>query len=242
MRCEEWPPLDPEKQAMLDRGARLSRVAIPIAQVGLVRLAVTSIFCRSGRVAEGLAGAAGNGGRHVLSRIKSEVGKMPAEVWPIVAAHWSRPGFYAGLRSHMAAVPDTVREMHNAEPICGIPVVLLTPATSPPLSEDCLLRIGDNVSQLIARESAHWIHLDEPQLVIDSIRQMVNAASSRPLQSLAEGCPCIVQELALPLLTPQSATPPAPSQSLPPDTRSSAASRPGSRYTIACRSAHARTG
>lgn len=177
MRCEEWPPLDPAKQAMLDRGTKLSNYAIPIAQLGLARLAVTSLLCRSGRMAERLAGAAGDGGKHVLGRIKGEVCKMPKEVWPIVAAHWSRPGFYAGMRSHVKAVPDTVREMQDAEPIRGIPVLLLTPGKSSPLSEGCLQRIGDNVQQMIAPESAHWIHLDEPQLVIDSIREFVMTAA-----------------------------------------------------------------
>jgi len=184
MRCEEWPPLDPAKQAMLDRGTKLSNYAIPIAQVGLARLAVTSLLCRSGRIAERLAGAAGDGGLHVLGRIKGEVGKMPKEVWPIVAAHWSRPGFYAGMRSHVEAVPDTVREMQDAEPIRGIPVTLLTPGKSSPLSEDCLRRIGDNVRQLIAPESAHWIHLDEPQLVIDSIRKFVMAAAPEEIAAV----------------------------------------------------------
>jgi len=88
MRCEEWPPMDPAKQATLDRGCRLSGFAITIAQLGLARLAVTSLLCRSGRIADQLAGAAGEGGLHVLGRIKGEVGKMPREVWPIVAAHW----------------------------------------------------------------------------------------------------------------------------------------------------------
>ncbi len=177
MRCEEWPPLDPAKQAMLDRGRRLSNFAIPIARLGLARLAVTSLLCRSGNVAERLAGAAGDGGKHVLGRIKGEVGKMPREIWPVVAAHWSRPGYYAGMRSHVEAVPDAVREMHDAEPIRGIPVLLLTPGKSEPLSEDCLRQIGDNVQQMIAHESAHWIHLDEPQLVIDTIKEIVMAAA-----------------------------------------------------------------
>jgi pimeloyl-ACP methyl ester carboxylesterase len=128
-------------------------------------------------VAERLAGAAGDGGKHVLGRIKGEVGKMPREIWPVVAAHWSRPGYYAGMRSHVEAVPEAVREMHDAEPIRGIPVLLLTPGKSEPLSEDCLCRIGDNVQQMIAHESAHWIHLDEPQLVIDTIKQIVMAAA-----------------------------------------------------------------
>lgn len=177
MRCEEWPPLNPGKQSEVDRGKRLSGFAVPIARCGLARLAVTSLLCRGGRVADKLAGVAGEGGRHVLGRVTKEVGKMPAEVWPIVAAHWSRPGFYAGMRSHVAAVPDTVREMQDAEPIHGIPVVVLTPGKSIPLSKTCLDRIGDNAQQVIAPRSAHWIHLDEPDLVIDSIREMVIAAT-----------------------------------------------------------------
>jgi pimeloyl-ACP methyl ester carboxylesterase len=115
---------------------------------------------------------------HVLGRIKGEVSKMPREVWPIVAAHWSRPSYYAGMRSHVAAVPDTVQEMYDAEPIRGIPVLLLTPGKASPLSDDCLLKIGDTVKQVIALSSAHWIHLDEPDLVIQSIRDMVMAATA----------------------------------------------------------------
>ena len=114
MRIEEWPPLDPSKQFMVDRGKRLTRCAIPIARFGLARLAVTSLLCRSGGISRWLAGAAGDGGRHVLGRITDEVGKLPQEVWPIVAAHWSRPEYYEGMYSHVVAVPDTVREMQDA--------------------------------------------------------------------------------------------------------------------------------
>jgi pimeloyl-ACP methyl ester carboxylesterase len=34
------------------------------------------------------------------------------------------------------------------------------------------------VQQVIAPASAHWIHLDEPDLVINSIREMVTAVNS----------------------------------------------------------------
>lgn len=177
MRCEEWPPLNPAKQSMIDRGRRLSLYAIPIAHFGLARLAVTSLLCRSGRLSGHLAGAAGNGGRHVLKRVTEEVGKMPREVWPIVAAHWSRPGYYTGMRQHVEAVPETVREMQDTDPILEIPVTVLTPGSSTPLSAKCLDKIGNNVRQVIAADSAHWIHLDEPDLVVDSIREMVTATT-----------------------------------------------------------------
>lgn len=176
MRCDEWPPLNPAKQSMIDRGKKLSGYAIPIAQFGLARLAVTSLLCRSGRLSGQLADAAGAGGRHVLKRVTEEVGKMPKEVWPVVAAHWSRPSYYLGMQRHVEAVPETVREMKDAEPILDIPVLVLTPGRSTPLSAACLEQIGNNVRQVIAMESAHWIHLDEPALVVDSIREMVMAA------------------------------------------------------------------
>jgi len=176
MRIEEWPPLDPAKQAHVDRGARLTGYAIPIARFGLARLAVTSLLCRSGKFCSFLSRAAGDSGRHVLGRIEGEVNKMPREVRPVVAAHWSRPSFYTGMCSHLAAVPDTVREMASGDPIRAIPVLVLTPGKSAPLCENGLSCIGDNVRQVIAPESAHWIHLDEPDLVICSIREMVLAA------------------------------------------------------------------
>ncbi|MGD0800529.1 MAG: alpha/beta hydrolase [Terracidiphilus sp.] len=177
MRCDEWPPLCPSKQCEIDRGKKLSRFAIPIARVGIARLAVTSLFLHSGRTAQRLAGAAGNGGQHVLDRIKNEVGKMPHEVWPIVASHWSRPAYYVGMRNHVLAVPDTVREMQNAEPIREIPVLVLTPGKSTPLSDEDLGRIGNSVQQIIVPQCAHWIHLDQPELVINSIRKMAMAAT-----------------------------------------------------------------
>jgi len=176
MRCEEWPPLDPAKQSQIDLGRKLIRYSLPVAHCGMTRLLVSLLFRRAGRISDQIAVAAGRHPRHVLGRIKTEVRKMPRAVWPAVAAHWSRPEFYAGLRRHIQSIPDTVKEMHEAEPIANIPVTVLTPRNASPLAHDQLQRIGDCTQQVIAPHSEHWIHLDEPELVIDSIRNMVNAA------------------------------------------------------------------
>jgi pimeloyl-ACP methyl ester carboxylesterase len=178
MRCDQWPPLDPTKQSQLDLGRRLIRFAMPVASCGLARLLVSLLFCRASHVSDQIVGAAGAHKLHVLTRIKTEVGKMPRKVWPAVAAHWSRPGFYAGIRSHIVSIPATVTEMDAVPPIHEIPVTVLTPGNAAPLSQEQLNRIGDSIHQVIARESEHWIHLDEPDLVIDSIRAMVAATVS----------------------------------------------------------------
>jgi pimeloyl-ACP methyl ester carboxylesterase len=174
MRVEDWPPVNETQRAMLVRGTRMAGFGIPVARFGLARLATTSLLCRSGKLSRAFSRAtAKHGGLLVLERITCEVGKMPRAVWPIVAAHWSRPEFYRGLVAHLDAVPASVAEMHGAQSVEGVPVVLLTPGNAKPFSGDDLRRIGPGARQVIARKSGHWIHLDEPELVVDTIRRMV---------------------------------------------------------------------
>ena len=183
MRTEEWPPESDVQAPMLARGVRLTEIAVPIARFGLARLATTSLLCRSGKASRFFSRAAGAGGAHVLDRVMCEVGKMPRAVWPIVAAHWSTPKFYRGLAAHVSAVPATVREMHGAAPIDEIPVLLLTAGSAEPLSAERLRRIGRETRQVIAEKSGHWVHLDEPELVLDAIRGMVEDARARMAES-----------------------------------------------------------
>jgi len=186
MRCEEWPPVNAAKQAVLDRGVRLTGYAIWIARVGLARLAVTSLLCRSGRMSRWLTEVGGDGARHVMGRVDDEIGKVPREAWPVMAAHWSKPKFYAGLRAHLTAIPETAREMSEAEPIRRIPVLVLTPDQSTPSSDECLRAIGEDARQAVVAKSAHWVHLDRPEMVIEAIREMVETAkAASPTQTVS---------------------------------------------------------
>jgi len=183
MRCEEWPPLNPAGHSQINTGKKMLRYAIPVTRSGIARLGVSLLFCRARKLSRQIAGVAVPNAHHVLSRITTEVGKMPREVWPAVASHWSRPDFYAGLRSHIVAIPDTVREMHVAEPIRSVPVTVLTPASATPLTDNQLDHIGERVSQVFAANSDHWIHLDEPDLVINSIHDLVTSAVTQSVMS-----------------------------------------------------------
>lgn len=176
MRCEEYPPFNPGMLANLTLGSRLCAIAVPIARFGVARLGLGSLICGSGSVADKLSSIAGENCRYVLRRIKGEVAKMPAESRPELVALWSRPSFYAEMRASLQAIPEIVTEMRNASPIRGIPVVILTPGRAAPLSDEALRCIGDEARQVIASDSQHWIHFDEPDLVIRSILEMVKIA------------------------------------------------------------------
>ena len=104
---------------------------------------------------------------------------MPEKVWALVAPTWSKPAFFRGMTAHIKGVPGTVVEMLNATPIVGRPVVLLTPGLAKAISNEELRKIGPEAGQLFAEKSGHWVHLDEPELVVEQIRKMIAIARFR---------------------------------------------------------------
>jgi pimeloyl-ACP methyl ester carboxylesterase len=126
-----------------------------------------------------MAGATGDGGRHVLGRVTGELSKMPVEILPCIAACWSRADFYRGMRFHIESVPETVREMCIANPIDRTPVLVLTPEQSTPLNSLEIAAIGTHVLQRIVPHSGHWVHLDQPGFVIQAILEFVTTHKSQ---------------------------------------------------------------
>lgn len=177
MRTHEWPPVNADRFATVERAHRLSGCGAALARLGLARLAARSHLCCSARLSRFLVRMAGAKGEYLVRRLNTEIGKMPPHVRPSIAAHWSAPGFYRGFSAHLRSVSDTVREMHDPEPIRETPVVVLTPVTAVPLSDCEMQKFGPRSRQIIAEQSEHWIHLDEPQLVIRTILEMVVATA-----------------------------------------------------------------
>lgn len=188
MRTDEWPPVDESQRRLLNRGVQLTQWGVLVAYSGLARLTTTSFFRRSGRFTNLFTRA--TGGHNVLERITSELYKMPPTVWPIVAAHWSSPAFFRGMTAHIKGVPGTVTEMLNATPIVRMPVVLLTPGHPKAISDEDLRKIGPDAEQVIAEKSGHWVHLDEPELVIAHIRHMMTRVKAETT------CEQVMQESA----------------------------------------------
>jgi pimeloyl-ACP methyl ester carboxylesterase len=177
MRTDEWPPVNAARRGTVERAQRLTGHGVNLARFGMARLAARSHLCRSAKFSGFLLRLAGSQGKYLAGRLDTEIGKMPAHVRPSIAAHWSAPRFYRGLIAHIRAVPAAVEEMHDAEPIRDVPVVVVTPGSSSPIAD--MEKYGSLSRQIVARESQHWVHLDEPELVARTILEMVAHAGSQ---------------------------------------------------------------
>ena len=179
MRPADWPPLNEAGKQPLKTAIKLVRVGEIAARIGAARLFMRSVLLGSGRVARALCRLGGEPAKTLMDRMLCEVGKMPGEVWPSVVANWSRPRFFRTLEAYLRAVPETVTAAHKALPL-DLEVAVLTPVSATALSEAELGAISRKARQIIAPRSAHWVHLDEPELVLAAIQEM---AALSPLVS-----------------------------------------------------------
>lgn len=165
VRPEEWHPLSAEQRNTLARGVRLSRRGAMLARTGIVGWCLRSLLAGSRWLPKAVGGAASGRGLTVMERIAGEVGKLPRDVWPMVADHWSNPKSFLGMAAHFESLPDSAREVSECSPLDGVPVIILTPEGKPSLNG-----VGANVRHVVAERSGHWIHLDRPELVVEAVR------------------------------------------------------------------------
>ena len=112
-----------------------------------------------------------------MKRLAGEVGKMPREVWPMVAAHWSSPKSFLGMAAHLESLPRSAQEIYGAPPLSGIPAIVLSSARSTASAPE---RWSTDLRCIVAEKSGHWIHLDQPELVVEAVRDLIrNAGTSR---------------------------------------------------------------
>jgi pimeloyl-ACP methyl ester carboxylesterase len=173
---EEWSPLTDENRRKLATAVRLSRRGALLARLGVVRFAVKSLMAGSRWLPKAIGKTASGPGAGVLNRLTREVGKMPREVWPMLAAHWCQPRSFLGMASHLSSLPASAEEMINAAAITGITVVILTAGKKQPVTDDQIRTIAPDARHIVAHASGHWIHLDEPELVISAIQEMIHGS------------------------------------------------------------------
>jgi pimeloyl-ACP methyl ester carboxylesterase len=176
VQAEEWSPLPENHRRVLRFGVKLARRGALLARIGLVRFAVRLAMAGSRWLPKAIGKITSGEGAGVINRIAGEVGKMPRELWPMVAARWCNPASFLGMAAHFEALPASADEVLAAGPIDGIPVTVLTAGRNGPVSDDAIRAIAPHARHVVAQESGHWIHLDEPEIVVREILALVEAA------------------------------------------------------------------
>jgi pimeloyl-ACP methyl ester carboxylesterase len=175
---EDWVRPAGKEQVKIDRGLRLCRSGATAARFGAARFVNGLVTIGLFGVARGLARVVSRGR---LSRedegILAPLWKLPPEARKPLRQFWTQEQFFAALASQIASISTSAAETLEVAGSYGdLPLVTIS-STDPGdyrlRQQDALARLSRRGRHLVASNSGHWIPLDQPQVVIDAIREVL---------------------------------------------------------------------
>ena len=173
LRTEGWLPDSPAGQALLRGGSKLMQRAVVPTWLGLTRFAAQGLLYRSASMDLLMSKLLGKAGKRHADRMTRELEKMPREVQPEIVSQWSLPAFYAGCAIYIRGMADCVRCMLEVPAVEGVPVLVIRSAGSPLTTPGYEHARGSCVDEIVVENSTHWVHLDQPAIVVEAICNVV---------------------------------------------------------------------
>jgi pimeloyl-ACP methyl ester carboxylesterase len=176
----EWRSPDVYGRRMLTRGVRLSRRGALLARIGVVGLALKLLMKGSRRIPKLLARASAGRGAGAADRLVGEVRKMPAEHWPAIARHWSRPSSFLAMADYLGNLPVSAAHIDEKRSLDDLPIAVLS-SSSAPGEHEREARLSTRGRHIVVPDSGHWIQLDAPDAVVAAVADIV-AQVREPLE------------------------------------------------------------
>jgi pimeloyl-ACP methyl ester carboxylesterase len=174
----EWLSLTPERAYRIRRARRLSRVGAWLARIGLVRVSLWFLVGGSTAVPRRISRLFGPTVAGTLDRLVGEVRKLPSETYPLMQSLWSHPKCFHAMADHLSTLESEGRAIASVVVPREVPVVVISSGNQPPeyLEAHRMLSAASSRGRhVIAARSAHWVQFDEPTLVVDAVRELVES-------------------------------------------------------------------
>lgn len=177
-----WSKCSAAGQQRLQLGAALSRRGAWLAQFGVVRAALALLLHGSRRWPRQIGKYAAGQGAPTLERLTGEVSKLPEDLWPVIAAQWSRPQSFHAMAAMLEALPACAAGTGDPSLPAEMPVAILSASSA--REEELRERDGwltglVETEHLVLPDSGHWLHLERPEEVATAIRWCAERARMR---------------------------------------------------------------
>jgi pimeloyl-ACP methyl ester carboxylesterase len=177
-----WSECSAADQRRLQVGAALSRRGAWLAEFGVVRAALALLLHGGRHLSQQIGRYAAGQGVATLERLTGEVSRLPQELWPWIAAQWSRPQSFRALADTLEALPACAADAGGPVLPAELPVAILSAASA--TKEELRERDGWlmgllETKHLVFPGTGHWLHLERPEEVATAVRWCVERARLR---------------------------------------------------------------
>jgi len=174
----EWHDITPQHRRMLRGGRQLARIGEILTRVGIVRACLALLTGGAPGVPRNVARIFGPTVARTLERLVGEVRKLPPEVHPIIQTLWCQPKCFRAMADHFDAFAEMAACAAGVKTLGEFPLVVVSSGDQPAeivARHRALAGLSSSGRHIVASRSGHWIQFDEPDLVVSTIRDLVNA-------------------------------------------------------------------
>lgn len=166
---EEWESMARSQEKQIEAGMRLARRVSLFARLGVMRLYFYLI--RAGVVKP-----------RVRSDWITSIEKMPRELLAVMRAFWSEPKPYQAIVRQVESLSQSAAQVAATGGYGNVPLRVLSasnPSENRQMAQNAAAQLSVNGKHLVASNSGHWINIDQPALVVEAIREVVELARER---------------------------------------------------------------
>lgn len=175
---EEWNAPSAAQRWSLRGGVWFSRAGGVLAMLGVVRFCLWLLQRGNSAAPKNVLALFGPTATETVGRILRELLKLPPEAVRVIRARWSTPQFFWTMATYIKSLPRCAAELQGSSFPAHIPVTVISGAHQPQVRLDEHAAIAAHSVRgrhIVAERSRHWIHLDQPALVVDAVGEMLQA-------------------------------------------------------------------
>jgi pimeloyl-ACP methyl ester carboxylesterase len=184
---EEWIKPDGSQRRQLRRGVWFSRAGAALGCIGVVRFCLWLLVQRGNNtVPRRVLGLFGGKASETGLRIVGELAKLPPETVRLVRERWSQGRFFLTMSRYIQALPATSAEASRFQIPAHIPITVISGAHQLPVrlaEHQAIAAHSLRGKHFIAEKSAHWVHLDQPELIVEAFCEMAEKLKAESIES-----------------------------------------------------------
>jgi len=173
---EEWIRPSRFQRWQIHRAVWFSRLGAALSALGVLRFCLWLLQRGNNSVPRGVLSSFGSAASDTVKRILGELAKLPPETVRLIRERWGHPKFFLVMARYIQTLPACAAEVFGCDIPAHIPVTIISGAHQPPVrmaEHMALAAHSQHGHHLIADKSAHWIHLDQPELIVEAARAML---------------------------------------------------------------------
>ena len=183
---EEWIKPRRFQRWQLRRGVWFSRAGAALGSIGVNRFCLWLLQRGNSAVPSRVLSAFGARASETGHRILGELAKLPPETVRLIRERWSHAEFFLTMARYIRTLPAAAAEASQSHIPAHIPVTVISGAHQPPVrmaEHQTIAAHSSHGRHLIAANSAHWIHLDQPELIVEAFSKMVDELKAESIET-----------------------------------------------------------